>query len=32
MGIAYMNAGKLDSALIFIKEAQTTFSELKDQH
>jgi len=30
MGIAYMNAGKLDSALLFIKEAQSVFLELKD--
>ncbi len=31
MGIAYMNEGKLDSALMFIKNAISTFSELKDQ-
>ena len=30
MGISYMNAGKLDSALLFIKKAQSTFSDLKD--
>ncbi|MGK2862644.1 MAG: tetratricopeptide repeat-containing sensor histidine kinase [Chitinophagaceae bacterium] len=30
MGISYMNAGKLDSALMFIKKAQSTFSDLKD--
>ncbi len=30
MGISQMNAGKLDSALLFIKEAQTTFSESND--
>ena len=30
MGISYMNDGKLDSALIFIKKAQTIFSDLKD--
>ena len=31
MGIAYMNEGKLDSALVFIKDAISTFSDLKDQ-
>ena len=31
MGIAYMNEGKLDSALMFIKKAILTFSDLKDQ-
>jgi len=31
MGIAYMNEGKLDSALLFIKKAISTFSDLKDQ-
>jgi signal transduction histidine kinase/Tfp pilus assembly protein PilF len=31
MGIAYMNEGKLDSALMFIKKAISTFSDLKDQ-
>jgi len=31
MGIAYMNEGKLDSALMFIKDAISTFSDLKDQ-
>jgi two-component system, NtrC family, sensor kinase len=31
MGIAYMNEGKLDSALMFIKNAISTFSDLKDQ-
>lgn len=30
MGISYMNDGKLDSALLFIKKAQSEFSELKD--
>ncbi len=30
MGISYMNAGKLDSALLFIKKAQSTFLDLKD--
>ena len=30
MGISYMNAGKLDSALMYIKKAQSTFSDLKD--
>jgi signal transduction histidine kinase len=30
MGIAYKNAGKLDSALIFIKKAQSAFSALND--
>jgi C4-dicarboxylate-specific signal transduction histidine kinase len=30
MGISYMNDGKLDSALIFIKKAQTIFSDLDD--
>ena len=30
MGIAYMNAGKFDSALLLIKKAQTIFSDLKD--
>ena len=30
MGISYLNDGKLDSALLFIKKAQTTFSDLKD--
>jgi len=30
MGISYMNDGKLDSALIFIKKAQSVFSDLKD--
>lgn len=30
MGIAYMNEGKLDSALLFIQHAMSTFSELKD--
>lgn len=29
-GIAYMNAGKLDSALTLIKTAQAMFSDLKD--
>ena len=31
MGIAYMNEGKLDSALMFIKNALSVFSESKDQ-
>lgn len=31
MGIAYMNEGKLDSASMLIKEAISTFSDLKDQ-
>jgi two-component system, NtrC family, sensor kinase len=31
MGIAYMNEGKLDSALMFINNAISTFSDLKDQ-
>ena len=31
MGIAYMNEGKLDSALMLIKKAISTFSDLKDQ-
>jgi signal transduction histidine kinase/Tfp pilus assembly protein PilF len=31
MGIAYMNEGKLDSALTLIKKAISTFSDLKDQ-
>jgi signal transduction histidine kinase/Tfp pilus assembly protein PilF len=31
MGIAYMNEGKLDSALMFIKNALSVFSEFKDQ-
>jgi tetratricopeptide (TPR) repeat protein len=31
MGIAYMNEGKLDSALMFIKKAISTFSDLNDQ-
>jgi len=31
MGIAYMNEGKLDSALVLIKKAISTFSDLKDQ-
>ncbi len=30
MGIAYMNGGKYDSALLLIKNAITTFSDLKD--
>jgi C4-dicarboxylate-specific signal transduction histidine kinase len=30
MGISYMNDGKLDSALLFIKKAQTIFSDLND--
>ena len=30
MGIAYMNGGQLDSALMFIKKAQSEFSDLKD--
>ena len=31
MGIAYMNEEKLDSALLFIKNALSTFSDLKDK-
>jgi signal transduction histidine kinase len=31
MGIAYMNEEKLDSALLFIKNAISTFSDLKDK-
>jgi two-component system, NtrC family, sensor kinase len=31
MGIAYMNEGKLDSAILFSKNAISTFSDLKDQ-
>ena len=31
MGIAYMNEGKLDSTLMLIKKAISTFSDLKDQ-
>jgi two-component system NtrC family sensor kinase len=31
MGISYMNDGKLDSALVFIKKAQKIFSDLKDE-
>jgi signal transduction histidine kinase len=31
MGIAYMNEGKLDSAVILIEKAMTTFSDLKDK-
>jgi hypothetical protein len=31
MGITYMNEGKLDSALMLIKKAISTFSDLKDQ-
>ena len=31
MGIAYMNEGKLDSALMLIKKAISAFSNLKDQ-
>jgi two-component system NtrC family sensor kinase len=31
MGIAYMNEGKLDSALLFIENAISTFSELNDK-
>jgi signal transduction histidine kinase/Tfp pilus assembly protein PilF len=31
MGIAYMNEGKLDSALMLIKKALSTFSDLKDR-
>lgn len=31
MGIAYLNEGKLDSALLLITEAISTFSVLKDQ-
>jgi signal transduction histidine kinase len=30
MGIAYMNEGKSDSALLFIEDALSTFSELKE--
>ena len=30
MGISHMNDGKLDSALMYIKKAQSTFSDLKD--
>src|SRR5688572_32527068 len=30
MGIAYMNAGKFDSALLLIEKAQSVFSTLKD--
>ena len=30
MGIAYMNAGKFDSALLLIEKAQSVFSDLKD--
>ncbi|MEO5501764.1 MAG: ATP-binding protein, partial [Ginsengibacter sp.] len=30
MGISYMNDGKIDSALLFIKKAQTVFSDLND--
>ena len=30
MGIAYMNAGKFDSALLLIDKAQSVFSDLKD--
>jgi len=30
MGIAYMNAGKFDSALLLIEKAQSVFSNLKD--
>ncbi|HET9744818.1 MAG TPA: hypothetical protein VFP97_03835, partial [Chitinophagaceae bacterium] len=30
MGIAYMNAGKFDSALVLIEKAQSVFSDLKD--
>ena len=30
MGIAYMNAGKFDSALLLIEKAQSVFSVLKD--
>ena len=30
MGISYMNDGKLDSALLYIKKAQTVFSDLND--
>lgn len=29
-GIAYMNAGKLDSALVYLGEARSRFSEVKD--
>ncbi|MEO8111578.1 MAG: ATP-binding protein [Ginsengibacter sp.] len=31
MGIAYMNEGKLDSALVLMKNAISTFSDFKDQ-
>ncbi len=31
IGISYMNDGKLDSALVFIKKAQKIFSDLKDE-
>ncbi|MGC4038517.1 MAG: ATP-binding protein [Chitinophagaceae bacterium] len=31
MGIAYMNEGKLDSALLLIKNAVATFSDLNDE-
>jgi signal transduction histidine kinase len=31
IGIAYMNEGKLDSALMFINNARSTFSDLKDK-
>jgi two-component system, NtrC family, sensor kinase len=31
MGIAYMNEGRLDSALLYIKNASSTFSHLNDQ-
>lgn len=31
MGIAYMNEGKLDSAVLLIKKAISTFSDVKDQ-
>src|SRR6187402_2941287 len=30
MGIAYMNAGKFDSALLLIEKSQSVFSDLKD--
>jgi two-component system NtrC family sensor kinase len=30
MGIAYMNEGKLDSALLLMNKAKSTFSDLKD--
>jgi len=30
MGVAYMNAGKFDSALLLIEKAQSVFSNLKD--